>query len=387
VSAFDSLADEPRWVAWRNERRGDKLTKVPYGRGGLAKANDPATWILRAEATLLASRIANGYGGGIGIELGDLGSDLYLAGVDLDSCIDDKGCLAPWAEWILVELPTYCEVSPSGTGIKAFFYVASDDVRRFLKLIGISDAAQWGTKRSVGHNGANHGPGVEIYFSHRFFAVTYGLWPGKAERISTLDWERLEHLAQLIPNFRAQQNAGLGTAGGRDTSRSAKAFREGARLRREGKTFEEMCEALRTHADPDTRDWAREKGGAAGQRELHRIWDKAAPADVIAFSEDDLALRFSAEHAAELRYLAISGKWYRWDGELWRIEETLQAFDLARTICRSAAADPRAIKLAREIVKAKTVVAVVNLARADRQHATAHNEWNANDWRFVTCRQ
>jgi hypothetical protein len=46
VSALDDLADEQRWVSWRNELRGDKLTKVPYGAGGkLAKADDPATWI------------------------------------------------------------------------------------------------------------------------------------------------------------------------------------------------------------------------------------------------------------------------------------------------------------------------------------------------------
>jgi len=271
VSAFDSLADEPRWVAWRNEMRGDKLTKVPYGRDGRpAKANDPATWIVRSEATALTRRVVNGRGGGIGWELGDLGADLYLAGVDLDSCIDEAQCLASWAERILVELPTYAETSPSGTGIKAFFYVASEYVRPFLKLIGVTDATKWGAKRSMAQNGANHGPGVEIYFSHRFFAVTERRFPGKPERIAELEWDQLERLAALIPKAR-------GGTPGRDTSRSAKALREGARLRREGKTFEEMCDALRQHPDLDIRDWVRQKGDVYGQRELHRIWDKATP--------------------------------------------------------------------------------------------------------------
>jgi len=140
VSAFDALADELRWVAWRLEPRGDKLTKVPYGTGGRrAKADDPATWVVRSEATALAARIANGHGGGIGYELGDLGNDLYLAGVDVDSCIDEKGCLALWAERILAELPTYAETSPSGSGVKSFFYCASEDVRPFLEAIGIVD--------------------------------------------------------------------------------------------------------------------------------------------------------------------------------------------------------------------------------------------------------
>lgn len=46
VSLAD-LADEPRWVAWRNEPRGDnpaKTTKVPYcTRSKKAKADDPRT--------------------------------------------------------------------------------------------------------------------------------------------------------------------------------------------------------------------------------------------------------------------------------------------------------------------------------------------------------
>jgi putative DNA primase/helicase len=103
---------------------------------------------------------------------------------------------------------------------------------------------------------------------------------------------------------------------------------------------------------------------------------------VAQFSEDDLALRFSDRHADELRFLAVSGKWYRWQGEHWHIEETLEAFDLARAICRAVAADPKAAKIAREIAKAKTVAAIVTLARTDRRHATSHDEWDANDWLF-----
>ena len=50
-------------------------------------------------------------------------------------------------------------------------------------------------------------------------------------------------------------------------------MRKGIALRRAGKTFKEMCDALRK--DPDTASWAREKGGAAGGREFKRIWEKA----------------------------------------------------------------------------------------------------------------
>ena len=269
MTAFEPLVDEPRWVAWRNEVRRNKPTKVPHSpHGGLAKADDPATWGTRAQAEALAAAIVNGTGGGIGIELGDLGADTYLAGIDLDSCIAADGCLALWAEKILSVVDTYAERSPSGTGVKVFFYASGDDVVPFLELIGV-EPGSWGVKRSIGANGRDHGPAVEIYVSHRYFAVTGDLWPGKPERIALLSWKQLEQLVKLIP-----RKLGGPGGGGRDTSRSAKAFNDGARLRREGKTFEEMCAALRTHSDPDIASWCRDKGDL---RQLRRIWDKAEP--------------------------------------------------------------------------------------------------------------
>jgi primase-polymerase (primpol)-like protein len=101
--------EDVRWIAWRNEPRGKegKPTKVPYGRGGRpAKADDEATWLVRAEAENLARRIVNGVGGGVGYELGDVGNDLFIAGIDLDSCLKD-GVLAPWAAAILDLDATY----------------------------------------------------------------------------------------------------------------------------------------------------------------------------------------------------------------------------------------------------------------------------------------
>ena len=166
---FDAFAGELRWVAWVNEERDGKPTKVPYGaRGKRAKANDAKTWISRAEAEGRTKNLVNGQGGGIGIQLGDLGDGRWLAGVDLDTCIDTDGCLAPWAEKILGELPTYAETSPSGIGIKAFFIIDAAHVRPFLDLIRATPEG-WGIKRGIdGNDRRDHAPGVEIYLSHRF---------------------------------------------------------------------------------------------------------------------------------------------------------------------------------------------------------------------------
>jgi len=117
--------------------------------------------------------------------------------------------------------------SPSGNGLKAFFYLASEDVRRFLEILDVA-TDQWGTKRGIpGYSGGDHGPGVEIYTSHRFFAVTEQLFPGRPDQIAILDWKQLERLAALIPRQATQNNR---CRSGRDNSRSAKAFREGKKL-------------------------------------------------------------------------------------------------------------------------------------------------------------
>src|SRR4051794_7466197 len=42
------------------------------------------------------------------------------------------------------------------------------------------------------------------------------------------------------------------------------------------------------------------------------------------FSEDALALEFSARHGCELRYVHQWGAWLQWDGTRWKFEKTLR---------------------------------------------------------------
>jgi predicted P-loop ATPase len=271
MTALQALADEPRWVAWRFADRGGKLTKIPYAPdGGKAKANNPSTWGIREAAESRAKKIVNGRGGGIGIQLGDLGADIHLGGIDLDSCISEDGELASWAAEILSAIPTYTERSPSGRGLKMFFYTSSEDVRRFLDRIGVP-ANALGTRRSApGHDGRDHGPAIEIYLGARYFTVTEDSWPGAPDKLATLDAASLNRLALLIPPTKT--TAG-NSQNGADNSRSAIAFRMGLLMRKAGCSFDEFCQAVRT--DPQTAAWYAEKGLANGERELHRIWQNA----------------------------------------------------------------------------------------------------------------
>ena len=62
-----------------------------------------------------------------------------------------------------------------------------------------------------------------------------------------------------------------------------------------------------------------------------------AAIETAVLAEDRVALDFAAQHANDLRYVAKSSQWMRWNGETWQSEDTLAAFDEARKLCRRPA--------------------------------------------------
>jgi D5 N terminal like len=89
--------------------------------------------------------------------------------------------------------------------------------------------------------------------------------------------------------------------------------------------------------------------------------------------EDTIALAFAEKHAADLRYVAIWNRWMQYNGAHWEVEQTLGAFDEARKLCRQA-----------EDADAKTVAAVIALARSDRRLAATADQWDADAWLLGT---
>ena len=122
IATFDQFTELPRWVAWRNESAA-----TAYNEGSVF-----AAWRAgkgRRSANLghplgsgsACPHLVNGEGGGIGIELGDLGDGTSLGGIDLDTCRREDGTFEPWAREIIERFASYTEISPSGTGAKIFF--------------------------------------------------------------------------------------------------------------------------------------------------------------------------------------------------------------------------------------------------------------------------
>jgi putative DNA primase/helicase len=104
--------------------------------------------------------------------------------------------------------------------------------------------------------------------------------------------------------------------------------------------------------------------------------DDIAPA----FSEEELALKFAASHASDLRYVAAWNRWLRWDGQLWRWDQTRDTFTLARAHCRSEAAKLNKPKEAKAMASARTRAAVVTLAGEDERLKATIDQWDADPW-------
>lgn len=104
----------------------------------------------------------------------------------------------------------------------------------------------------------------------------------------------------------------------------------------------------------------------------------------VRFSEDALAANFADLHADAWRFVAAWGQWLTWTSRIWKREDTLQAFDLARHVCRSAAIQSPSARVRTKLSSASTVAAVERLARSDRRHATTTDVWDRDPWLLNT---
>ena len=95
-------------------------------------------------------------------------------------------------------------------------------------------------------------------------------------------------------------------------------------------------------------------------------------------SEDTIALAFTAQHGGSLLFDHNAGRWFRWDGVHWKMDETDLAFDYARKLARELGEGKRAMG------RAATAGGVEKLARADRAHAVTSDGWDADPYLLGT---
>lgn len=169
------LAERRQWILWRLED-GDR--KVPYQPNGRkAKSNNPSTWSTLADCQAVASQFT---GLGFVFAAGD-----GLFGVDLDSCRNpDTGEIADWAAKVIAELPTYAEVSPSGTGVK---------------LYGCGTLTTTGKRKMPGEPINGKHPAIEAYQEGRYFAFTGEWLDGGVAEVCEVDTSIIERLLKPEP--------------------------------------------------------------------------------------------------------------------------------------------------------------------------------------------
>ncbi len=141
-----ALTKLPRWILWRMEE-GRKVPYTPWG--SKASSTNPKDWghlgLVRTHAPQFS---------GLGFVFHE---DDGLVGIDLDDCFDDAREVKPWAKMLVEALSrtTYTEISPSGTGLKAW---CRGKIPRALKT-----PITWGDEVE----GA-----VEVYNRARYFTFT-----------------------------------------------------------------------------------------------------------------------------------------------------------------------------------------------------------------------
>jgi hypothetical protein len=283
--SLDDLADDPRWVAWREEMRRrkdgtEKETKIPYDphSGRQAKIpTDPSTWNTRDKAERRWEQLDGR--GGIGIVLGDLGDGYHLLGIDLDGCVDSDGEIDDLPCDIIKRLNTYAERSPSKRGVKLFFLIDGTDINATQQLLGF-DRGDPKTRKVFAA-----GTHQEIAIDRaRYYTVTDDLLEHVPDTLRVVGIDDIRWLiTEAGPQFleehqdRHDRDDGRRRDGhGRDESRSGYAFRFFADCKARGTGFlAAWWEMLRD--DGPAGDWAREIGDRH-DRQVKRAWERSSPA-------------------------------------------------------------------------------------------------------------
>ncbi|MFM9965082.1 MAG: hypothetical protein ACKV2Q_28100 [Planctomycetaceae bacterium] len=192
-----------QWCLWKTVVRDGLSTKMPFQANGQpAKSNDPTTWTSFDKAW--AECAIPKKWSGIGFVFS---ADDPYCGIDLDGCRNPStGEIAPWAAKLVHEFATYCEISPSETGVKLWVR-GRWNFEKHKQIL--ADAAKVSDKT----------PAIEVYDSGRYFAVTGAVLNGQCligER-----QERLDQLGQSLWSESARQPTGKPSGKAATDARSA----------------------------------------------------------------------------------------------------------------------------------------------------------------------
>lgn len=368
VDAIPTMLRElSQWVCWTYATRDGKKTKVPIRArdGSSASTTDPSTWATFEDA--VSAWKANGYAG-IGFVFT---TEDPFCGIDLDDCIDDVGVIVPAAREVIESFGSYCEVSPSGRGLKIFI---------------VGRKPEWAASRSKGIRGFKE---TEVYDHGRFFTVTGQRVPEAPAEVHDGQAALEAICLRLWPqNQRPQQTRRAASGGftGDDDSLIAKAC-----AAKNGEQFRQLWEGVMSgygnnHSVADLalcchlafwtdcdvarmdrlfrrsglmRDkWDEKRGKCTyGERTMAKAikgcmntyapagagpagfdadshWNAAPPPQGYELTDLGNAERFAAAASEKLRFCHGLG-WLAWDGTRWKRDQLGGAIRIAGDVVRS----------------------------------------------------
>lgn len=115
--------------------------------------------------------------------------------------------------------------------------------------------------------------------------------------------------------------------------------------------------------------------------ESERAKHKALANDVV--TEDSAAVSFIEQHGRNIRFCHDTAAWFRWDGNIWRLDSTCLAYHWARQLARKLAEDQDAGSRKR-IGKSAFASGVERFAQRDPAVAVTIDHWDRDLWLLGT---
>jgi len=152
------LKDKPNWVLWEIASVNGKLTKVPYRLDGkkaaTTRSQEWSDYKSVVEKITEKGGISEKHGIGRVVQ-----QDERLVGIDLDGCRSpETGEITQWAEDLVEVANSYCEVTPSQTGIRIWM---EGDLPDGDRVFNLDPAVGYGSKVKI-----------EIFTDERYFTMT-----------------------------------------------------------------------------------------------------------------------------------------------------------------------------------------------------------------------
>jgi Protein of unknown function (DUF3987) len=153
------LKEKSNWVLWKLAQVNGKITKVPYkldfkNAAASTRSDEWSDYKSVVEKIMSEGGITEKQGLGRVVQ-----KDERVVGFDLDGCRDSQtGAIAQWAEDIVEAVNSYCEITPSQTGIRVW---AVGDLPLGDRVFNLDPAVGYGGKVKI-----------EIFTDGRYFTVT-----------------------------------------------------------------------------------------------------------------------------------------------------------------------------------------------------------------------